>query len=48
MTKEKIKPVLGIIGGSGLYDIDNAMITAPEARDAEMMKRLDAVAGRVL
>lgn len=22
MTKEKIKPVLGIIGGSGLYDID--------------------------
>jgi 5'-methylthioadenosine phosphorylase len=28
--------------------LDNALITAPEARDAETLKRLDAVAGRVL
>jgi 5'-methylthioadenosine phosphorylase len=28
--------------------LDNAMITAPEARDPELLKRLDAVAGRVL
>ncbi len=28
--------------------LDNAVITAPEARDPEMMRRLDAVAGRVL
>jgi 5'-methylthioadenosine phosphorylase len=28
--------------------LDNALITAPEARDAELLKKLDAVAGRVL
>jgi 5'-methylthioadenosine phosphorylase len=28
--------------------LDNALITAPEARDPELMKKLDAVAGRVL
>jgi len=28
--------------------LDHALITAPEARDAEFVKRLDAVAGRVL
>jgi 5'-methylthioadenosine phosphorylase len=28
--------------------LDNAIITAPEARDAKLMKKLDAVAGRVL
>ena len=28
--------------------LDNAIITAPEARDPEMVRRLDAVAGRVL
>src|ERR1700741_3310365 len=28
--------------------LDTALITAPEARDPELMKRLDAVAGRVL
>ena len=28
--------------------LENAVITAPEARDPEMVKRLDAVAGRVL
>jgi len=28
--------------------LDNAIITAPEARDRELMARLDAVAGRVL
>jgi len=28
--------------------LDNAMITAPEARDPELLKKLDAVAGRVL
>jgi 5'-methylthioadenosine phosphorylase len=26
----------------------HALITAPEARDADMVRRLDAVAGRVL
>ena len=30
------------------FALDNAMITAPVAHDAEMIKRLDAVAGRVL
>ena len=28
--------------------LDNAIITAPEARDAKLIKKLDAVAGRVL
>src|SRR5208337_3234532 len=28
--------------------LDNALITAPEARDPELLKQLDAVAGRVL
>ena len=28
--------------------LDNALITAPEARDTELLKKLDAVAGRVL
>jgi 5'-methylthioadenosine phosphorylase len=28
--------------------LDNAMITAPEARDQKLLKKLDAVAGRVL
>jgi 5'-methylthioadenosine phosphorylase len=28
--------------------LDNALITAPEARDPEMLQKLDAVAGRVL
>ncbi len=28
--------------------LDNAMITAPEARDPELLQKLDAVAGRVL
>ncbi|HXF88031.1 MAG TPA: S-methyl-5'-thioadenosine phosphorylase [Xanthobacteraceae bacterium] len=28
--------------------LDNAIITAPEARDPELLKKLDAVAGRVL
>jgi 5'-methylthioadenosine phosphorylase len=28
--------------------LDNALITAPEARDPELLKKLDAVAGRVL
>jgi 5'-methylthioadenosine phosphorylase len=28
--------------------LDTALITAPEARDAELLKKLDAVAGRVL
>jgi 5'-methylthioadenosine phosphorylase len=28
--------------------LDSAMITAPEARDPELLKKLDAVAGRVL
>jgi 5'-methylthioadenosine phosphorylase len=28
--------------------LDNAFITAPEARDPDLLKRLDAVAGRVL
>ncbi|MDF2367782.1 S-methyl-5'-thioadenosine phosphorylase [Sneathiella sp.] len=30
------------------HALDNALITAPEARDPEIMKKLDAVAGRVL
>jgi 5'-methylthioadenosine phosphorylase len=30
------------------HALDNAMITAPEARDPVIMKKLDAVAGRVL
>ena len=28
--------------------LDTAMITAPEARDPEIIRKLDAVAGRVL
>jgi 5'-methylthioadenosine phosphorylase len=28
--------------------LDNAIITAPEARDPELVRKLDAVAGRVL
>ena len=28
--------------------LDNALITAPEARDGELLKKLDAVAGRIL
>jgi 5'-methylthioadenosine phosphorylase len=28
--------------------LDTALITAPQARDPELIKRLDAVAGRVL
>ena len=28
--------------------LDNAIITAPEARDADMVAKLDAVAGRAL
>jgi len=28
--------------------LEHALITAPEARDAQMLRRLDAVAGRVL
>jgi 5'-methylthioadenosine phosphorylase len=28
--------------------LDTALITAPEARDPELLKKLDAVAGRVL
>jgi 5'-methylthioadenosine phosphorylase len=28
--------------------LDNALITAPEARDRKLLKKLDAVAGRVL
>jgi 5'-methylthioadenosine phosphorylase len=28
--------------------LDNALITAPEARDPELLNKLDAVAGRVL
>ncbi len=28
--------------------LDNAIITAPEARDPELLKKLDAVAGRIL
>jgi 5'-methylthioadenosine phosphorylase len=28
--------------------LDNAIMTHPEARDPELVKRLDAVAGRVL
>jgi len=28
--------------------LDNALITAPEARDAKLLKKLDAVAGRIL
>jgi 5'-methylthioadenosine phosphorylase len=28
--------------------LDNALITAPEARDRKLLRKLDAVAGRVL
>jgi 5'-methylthioadenosine phosphorylase len=28
--------------------LDNALITAPQARDPKLLKKLDAVAGRVL
>jgi 5'-methylthioadenosine phosphorylase len=28
--------------------LDNALITAPKARDPKLLKKLDAVAGRVL
>jgi 5'-methylthioadenosine phosphorylase len=28
--------------------LDNALITAPKARDPKLLKKLDAVAGRIL
>ena len=28
--------------------LDNAIITAPEARDPQLLQKLDAVAGRIL
>ncbi len=34
--------------GSMPFGADNALITAPEARDPELLRKLDAVAGRVL
>jgi 5'-methylthioadenosine phosphorylase len=30
------------------HALDNAIITAPDARDPDLVRRLDAVAGRVL
>jgi 5'-methylthioadenosine phosphorylase len=30
------------------HALDNALITAPEARDPALVKKLDAIAGRVL
>jgi 5'-methylthioadenosine phosphorylase len=30
------------------YSLDNAIITSPDSRDEELMKKLDAVAGRLL
>ncbi len=30
------------------YTLDTAMITAPDKRDPELFRKLDAVAGRVL
>ena len=44
----------GLGGGSGEVlggvdkALDTALITAPEARDARLLAKLDAVAGRVL
>ena len=35
------------IGSDRALD-DNALITAPEARDPQLLKKLDAVAGRIL
>jgi 5'-methylthioadenosine phosphorylase len=44
-----VDAVLGVIGGSGsVRRLDNALITQPEARDPALMKKLGAVAGRVL
>jgi hypothetical protein len=47
-------PVLGVLGGSGLYQIDGLSdvtwrkVSSPEARDPALVERLSAVAGRVL
>jgi 5'-methylthioadenosine phosphorylase len=30
------------------HALDNAILTAPEARDPDLVRKLDAVAGRVL
>jgi 5'-methylthioadenosine phosphorylase len=49
---QHVIPRLGADTGACKYGCDraleNAILTAPEARDPEMCKRLDAVAGRVL
>jgi 5'-methylthioadenosine phosphorylase len=50
-----VKSVLPELAGRGApcpqgchHALDNAIITAPEARDLEMVAKLDAIAGRVL
>jgi 5'-methylthioadenosine phosphorylase len=49
---KSVVPALGkrrSVCSSGCHNaLDNALITAPDARDPELMKKLEAVAGRVL
>ncbi|MGP1681874.1 MAG: S-methyl-5'-thioadenosine phosphorylase [Giesbergeria sp.] len=44
----RLKHDTGAAGCNCRRALEHALITAPEARDAEMVRRLDAVAGRVL
>jgi 5'-methylthioadenosine phosphorylase len=44
----RLRDDAGASGCSCRSALEHALITAPEARDAEMLGRLDAVAGRLL
>jgi len=44
----RLRDDAGAAGCSCRSALEHALITAPEARDAQMLRRLDAVAGRVL
>ena len=48
----RVAPLLGPDRTPSPLDIehalDNAILTAPEARDPELVRKLDAVAGRIL
>jgi 5'-methylthioadenosine phosphorylase len=46
-TAPRLPPVTDCAKGCR-HALDTALITAPEARDPELMAKLDAVAGRVL
>jgi 5'-methylthioadenosine phosphorylase len=47
-TAPKVARLKGVCPYGCQTALEHALITAPDARDPEMVKRLDAVAGRVL